>query len=104
MNRIQIQHKITQILHSIARAELNVITSDSHLHKDLGIDSMDLLVVRESVERSFAIFVADEEASCLNTVSSITDLVERKLLDHGQSITARPETLTMPHSFGGKYL
>lgn len=104
MDRTQIRDKVTQIVRSIARIEIQGVESASHLHTDFGIDSLDLLVVRESIERTFDIFVADEEASYLHTVSGITDLVETKLSGNGEMMAAIPETAPIRHTFGGRHL
>lgn len=54
------------------------IDVDADLHSDLGMASLDLVLLRESIERNLAIIIRDDEVPDLTSISAIADLVEAK--------------------------
>jgi probable biosynthetic protein (TIGR04098 family) len=72
-----IEDKIKTILGGIANVDPANIASDAKLG-DIGIASLDILIVRESLERVFSIFVTENDVKFLNDVPSIVDLITSK--------------------------
>lgn len=54
------------------------ITMDTHIVDDLGADSLDAVDLITTVEDEFSIFITDEEAKDLFTVSEIVNFIARK--------------------------
>ena len=79
MKRSEIFEKISIILVKQLNVEKSEIVPSADLKKDLGANSLDILVIGIDVEREFKIELQDEEMGKISDVKSLTDLVEKKL-------------------------
>jgi acyl carrier protein len=59
--------------------ETGEITYDSHLAKDLGLDSLDVTELTLGLEERFGIEIPDEELEDIGTVGDAVTLIEKKL-------------------------
>ncbi|UII22282.1 acyl carrier protein [Fulvivirga ligni] len=59
--------------------EPSSITRDSHLSKDLGLDSLDLTDLMMRLEVKFGLQVVDVEAEKLATVEDVANYMDSKL-------------------------
>lgn len=70
--------KIREILARQMEIDESEITMDTHIVDDLGADSLDAVDLITTVEDEFSIFITDEEAKDLFTVSEIVNFIARK--------------------------
>jgi len=81
------KEEIQQQLHSIVKVYLpqdvdpTAIKLDSHLMKDLGINSAHLVDIALDVEDSFDIILDEKDMEAMQTVSQSVDIVMSKLKD-----------------------
>lgn len=55
------------------------VTTESHLAKDLGLDSLDVTELTLGLEERFGIEIPDEELEDIGTVGDAVTLIEKKL-------------------------
>lgn len=94
MDRASIEHRVRSILGAIAKRPPDAIDSEASVGRDLGLSSLDNLELRESLERAFSIYIPDTDVECLDTLSSIVNLVEAK--STGPQGEARPSSSPGP--------
>jgi acyl carrier protein len=70
--------KIRRIISFNVGIDDDQITSNSHLVKDLGIDSVDQMEIVMSCEEQFEIEIADDEAAEIETFQQLVAYVEKK--------------------------
>ena len=58
--------------------EEEIITLETHLVSDLGIDALDLMELICEIEEEFDLEIADEDAKRLKTVADIVNYVEAR--------------------------
>ena len=105
MERAIVESSICEMLLDRATVEAEAITTNATLADDLGVPSYNMLVVRESLERMFSIFIADSDFDRLDRVSSIVDLVMEKheVLNASVGPPSVPSSTPAP-SIGGSSL
>jgi acyl carrier protein len=59
--------------------ETGEVSHDSHLAKDLGLDSLDVTELTLGLEERFGIEIPDEELEEIGTVGDAVTLIEKKL-------------------------
>lgn len=82
MDKAQITETITNLITEIAEdagVENDKITSDAHLIKDMGLDSMALLEVLASLEKKFSVSIPESEFPNLTTIGKCVETVEKYL-------------------------
>ena len=89
MDRALIEGKVKQVLGRVAGVDHATIPSDARID-DLGIESMALLLVWESLERVFSILIANSDLRLLRDVAGIVDFVAEKKSALVQVDTATP--------------
>ena len=77
MDKTVIEGKVRQILGGVAGIDHTKIPSDARID-DLEIESMNMLVLWESLERVFSIVVADSDVGSLTNMASIVDFIAAK--------------------------
>lgn len=70
--------KVREMLARQMEIDESEITMDTHIVDDLGADSLDAVDLITTVEDEFSIFITDEEAKDLFTVSEIVNFISRK--------------------------
>lgn len=70
--------KVREMLARQMEIDESEITMDTHIVDDLGADSLDAVDLITTVEDEFSIFITDEEAKDLFTVSEIVNFIARK--------------------------
>lgn len=73
-----IESTVRQIVSSLCGVPPDSIQAGADLETALGVDSMKILVLRESLERSLGIVVLDEDVRHLTSVSSIIGIAEKR--------------------------
>lgn len=69
---------ITQIINKIVTKTPNVeITPETHLIKDLGIDSLEQVEIVLEIEKEFDIKISDDQASTIQTIADIVKFVDK---------------------------
>ena len=60
--------------------DINVdgVTPQTDIKKDLGLDSLDIVEILMSVEEEWGIIIDDDETASLKTVADVIALIERK--------------------------
>jgi len=80
--RSEIMFKLQGVMASILKSDLAainaVVTEQSLLREDLGIDSVESLDFLTAIESVFAITLTDDEAASLKTACNVIDLIIRK--------------------------
>ncbi|PWT76670.1 MAG: acyl carrier protein [Bacteroidetes bacterium] len=71
--------KIKSIVAAKLGLEENNIRPDTTFHKDLGIDSLDLVEVIWEVEKKFKVTIPDEELERLHTIGDLADFVDQRI-------------------------
>lgn len=74
--RAFVLERVTGIVASEARLPPEAVLPDADLRDELGLKSLEVLVVRESIERAFQVTISDADATFhLSTVSQVVDLL-----------------------------
>jgi acyl carrier protein len=77
----EIFEKLKEILKiCMPETDISSITRDCVINRDLGVDSMNFIMIMAKVEGAFAITVPDELWSRLSTAQDVIDIV-KKLTD-----------------------
>lgn len=70
----EILKKVISLLSAMSEAD--EITEDSELMDDLGIGSMDVLLLTSNLEVEFSITISEKELRKVVTVGDVVDLIE----------------------------
>lgn len=73
MNKEEILNRVIKLFSSMTDAE--EITKDSELIDDLGLSSMDLMLLISSLEDEFGIKVSEKQLRKMVTVEDVVDVV-----------------------------
>jgi acyl carrier protein len=87
MDRGHIQHKVKEIIASVANLDPVAIGDEATFIEDLGLDSLSLLEIGVDVDYAFKLGVPEERLQDLRTVADTVALVE-------ECLAGRPETQT----------
>ena len=71
------QKQIKQLLHYYEGCDVNDISLDSHLMKDLGLDSLDHVEFIMKLEEECDIEITDKEAETLQTVRDVNEYLAK---------------------------
>ncbi len=69
------KEQLLELLHHKTGIELDQLTDNASIHKDLSIDSLDLTEILLETEKVFNIKIEDEDAERLETIGDICSLV-----------------------------
>ena len=69
------KEQLLEMLHHKTGIELDKLTDDASLHKDLSIDSLDLMEILLETEKYFNIKIEDDDAERLETIGDVCSLV-----------------------------
>ena len=69
------KEQLLEILHHKTGIEQAKLIDSASLHKDLSIDSLDLMEILLEAEKAFNIKIEDEDAERLETIGDICSLV-----------------------------
>lgn len=72
------KEKLQNILSKQLGIDGSIVTESSDFVKDLGADSLDLVEIVMSVEKTFRIKIEQEEMESCNTVGATLRLIEEK--------------------------
>lgn len=72
-------NRIKQIIADEIGKNVEEITEEKDLVKDLGVDSLDAVEFIMAMEEEFGVTITDEEGSAIKTVADVIKLVEGKL-------------------------
>lgn len=75
----EVRLKIKEILTKTMGIPDTAVTSDAHLSKDLGVDSLDFAELVMEFEQEFDIVIPHEEAENLASVKDVEEYIVRKL-------------------------
>lgn len=82
MTRDEIKSIVFQVISDEMGVELNEISEETDLYRDLGADSLDSVEIVMELEGEFEdLTVSDEDAEMWRTIKDIIDFVERRLAD-----------------------
>lgn len=70
--------KIKELLAEQLDVDADKISSDTLIVEDLGADSLDIVEMLMSIEDSFDVKVADEDAQNFKTVGDVVSYIEEK--------------------------
>ncbi len=59
--------------------KVKAVITKSHLVKDLGADSLDLVEIIMEIEKEFGIIIPDDDAESITTVKEATEYVKNKV-------------------------
>src|SRR3989304_8830780 len=104
MDRTVIEGKVKQILGDVAGIDHTTIPSDAHID-DLEIESMNMLVLWESLERVFSIVIGDRDVGSLTNIAGIAEFIAAKQVPAGQpdrvSTKSNATRILAPHNYLG---
>ena len=70
--------KVREILaEQLELEDVNALTEETDIAKDLGADSLDVVEMIMSIENEYGIVITDESISDLKTVGDVTKFVEK---------------------------
>lgn len=75
----EIESKVISIIATQLDTEQTIIFPDTNLRDDLSASSLDTVEIMMEIERSFSIFISDEETGKLSTVHDFAVLVQQRL-------------------------
>jgi acyl carrier protein len=79
MTREEIIEKVNEFLIEDIEIEENLLTDESLLKDDLGIDSLDFVDIVVIVERKFGFKIKPEEMANVRTLAQFYDYIESKV-------------------------
>lgn len=69
--------KVQKIISTELKVDLEKVTLDADLEKDLGADSLDAVEVIMALEEEFGLSIDDESAQEIRKVSDLVDYIEK---------------------------
>jgi acyl carrier protein len=78
-----IRERLYKVFAAELDCEVSYLSDDTHIYRDLGMDSLDSICLVMSIEEEFGIEILDEEAEELRTVRAILDLPQLRNLESG---------------------
>ena len=70
--------KVRELLAKQLRVDINTITADTEIIKDLNADSLDIVELLMSIESDLGIVVPDEDVQTFKTVGDVAKYLESK--------------------------
>lgn len=78
----EIFEKLKEILHiCMPEADISKVQRDTVINRDLGVDSMNFIMIMTKVEAEFGITVPDEKWSTLQTADDVIREVQKALAE-----------------------
>jgi acyl carrier protein len=77
--------RVAECLLHYAAAFVTPIGPESDLHRDLGLDSLDLYALLFHLENEFSINIPDEEVTHLESVQDVCDMVDRYVAETAET-------------------
>ncbi len=77
MNRAELLKTFQTMATEIAEKDFSKVTEDSKI-AELGLDSLNVLELVNSLEREFSVQIPDEQLVGIQTVRQLLELVERR--------------------------
>lgn len=71
--------KIKSILAEQLDADIDEMTMDTNIAKDLGADSLDVVELLMSIEDEFEVEIPDEEIENIKTIGDLTDYIQNNM-------------------------
>ena len=71
--------KVQEIIANQLDIDLNEIKESTSLSEDLGADSLDIVEMMMSIEETFGIEIADEDAKEFKTIADVISYIDAKL-------------------------
>jgi len=75
LSREVVAPRIIEIIKSFEKVDPSKVTEESHLEKDLGLDSLDSVEVVMGIEEEFVFTMTDEAADKISTVADAINYV-----------------------------
>ena len=79
MTRTEIEEKVKAFLIDDLEIDEEKITNNALLKDDMGIDSLDFVVIVVIVEKNFGFMIKPEEMTDVKTLSQFCDYIESKV-------------------------
>lgn len=70
--------KVREILAKQLRVDINTITADTDIIKDLNADSLDIVELLMSIEQDLGVVVPDEDVQNFRTVGDVATYLENR--------------------------
>lgn len=96
MTNAEIETKVIETISSQLDIEKNFVLPDTHLQNDLSATSLDIVEIMMELERTFSIYISDEETSRLHTVHDFTLLVQHHLAENAPSSSPQGDKASAP--------
>ncbi len=71
--------KIKEILAEQLDADMDEMTMDTNIAKDLGADSLDVVELLMSIEDEFEVEIPDEEIENIRTIGELTEYIQNNM-------------------------
>ncbi len=71
--------KIKEILAEQLDADIDEMTMDTNIAKDLGADSLDVVELLMSIEDEFEVEIPDEEIENIKTIGELTEYIQNNM-------------------------
>ena len=71
--------KIKAILAEQLDADIDEMTMDTDIAKDLGADSLDVVELLMSIEDEFSVEIPDEEIENIRTIGELTEYIQNNM-------------------------
>lgn len=71
--------KVQEIIANQLDIDLNEIKESTSLSEDLGADSLDIVEMMMSIEETFGIEIADEDAKEFKTIADVISYIDAKI-------------------------
>jgi acyl carrier protein len=75
----EIERRLISLIAEYMDLDPKVVMAASNLSLDLGMDSMDRVVLMQAIEEEFEIEIGDDDADRIRTVEELCELVEAKV-------------------------
>ena len=70
--------KIKSILAEQLDADIDEMTMDTNIAKDLGADSLDVVELLMAIEEEFDVEIPDEDIEALKTIGDVVEYIQNK--------------------------
>lgn len=75
LDRTVVTERVLEVIKSFEKVDESKVTINSHLEKDLGLDSLDTVEVVMGIEEEFVLTMTDESADRIATVADAINYV-----------------------------